>query len=43
MWHCHLCIFVILASAVLVHADDENVVEEKDSQRLGKGIIRNGY
>ena len=42
MWHRHLCIFVILASAVLVHADDENVVEEKDSQRLGKGIIRNG-
>merc|ERR1712062_763652 len=36
MWHRHLCIFVILASAVLVHADDENVVEEKDSQRLGK-------
>ena len=42
MWHRHLCIFVTLASAVLVHADDENVVEEKDSQRLGKGIIRNG-
>ena len=39
MWHCHLCIFVILASAVLVHADDGNVVEEKDSQRSGKGIL----
>ena len=37
MWHRHLSIFVILASAVLVHAD----VEEKDSQRSGKGIIRN--
>ena len=41
MWHRHLCIFVILASAVLVHADVENVVEEKDNQRSGKGIIRN--
>jgi len=36
MWHHHLCIFVILASAVLVHADVENVVEEKDNQRSGK-------
>merc|ERR1712141_467738 len=36
MWHRHFCIFVILASAVLVHADVENVVEEKDNQRSGK-------
>ena len=46
MWHQRqegiFCIFVIFAIAVLVHSDDEIVAEEKDSQRLGKGIIRNG-
>lgn len=42
MWHQRqegiFCIFVIFAIAVLVHSDDEIVAEEKDSQRLGKGM-----